>query len=158
MNKKHIINLSIPVLLIILLTGVSVNAGAKQDLSKLQAAGIKFSTPGINPKISSEDAVEIAKKAFPGFYADSEKVNVEYQNVTDKGLNGFSAEELSKNSMLKKYGYMNNLPVYIVTFSGMQQYYSPVPYGYNGEAPVHTEYNVIVDAMTGEPLMAYSYK
>lgn len=50
---------------------------------------------------------------------------------------------------------MDKLPVYIVSFKGMS-YTSHVPANFKGQPPVHHEYNVVVDATTGEPLMGFS--
>lgn len=52
---------------------------------------------------------------------------------------------------------MNNTPAYIVTYSGMS-YASHVPDGFTGQVPVHHEYNIVVDANSGEVLMAFSYR
>jgi hypothetical protein len=66
-------------------------------------------------------------------------------------------DALQKDQKLKETGYMLDQPVYIITYKGLS-IEGNVPANYQGTPPVHHEFNVVVDATTGEPLMAFSYR
>lgn len=110
-----------------------------------------------NDLVSESLALEEAKQEFPQWEVDSDEVTIEYHKITNDTFRDFSEEALEKNPQLKKTGYMSELPVYIVSYKGMS-YEGNVPDSYEGEVPVHHEYNVVIDASTGEPLMAFSYR
>lgn len=128
-----------------------------QDIEQLDAQDIHLEKPDSAAIITSDTAIQNASDTFPGWAHDAKEINAEYQLITNHSFRGFSQEALDHNPHLKQLGYMDKLPVYIVTFKGMS-YYAHVPAKSNGVVPVHHEYNVIVDATSGEPLMGFSYR
>ncbi|MDO3413295.1 hypothetical protein QWJ34_26320 [Saccharibacillus sp. CPCC 101409] len=143
--------------------GVAENVETKQDIDELENMGIVLSKP--EPIFSIQNVETVSEKValknageeFPQWEEDSKEVIIEYQQITNPNFRDFSEEVLAKNEALRKEGYMNNLPVYIVTYRGMS-YEGNVPDSYKGEVPIHHEYNVVVDVLTGEPLMGFSYR
>lgn len=127
----------------------------KLDTKAMEVDHIKLNVPQTAAVIDSQTAIENAKKAFPDWAADAKEVSVEYHLVTNNTFKLFSDDALNKNSDLKNKKHMDKLPAYIVSFSGMT-YYAHVPKDFKGEIPAHHEYNVIVDAKSGEPLMGFS--
>lgn len=133
-------------------------AAKLMNSNTLDKVGIKLESPSISEaKITKEIAIKSAQNAFPEWYNDATEISSNYYLISNKNFKSFSTIALNTDSNLKNKGYMDKLPVYIVTFSGMS-YNSAVPNGYTGDTPVHNEYNVVVDANSGEALMGFSYK
>lgn len=127
------------------------------DTGKMLAAGMSIDTPAAPGKIKEQEALESAKQHFPGWARDAKEVKVEYHLMTNKRYQGFSQEALEKNANLKAKKHMDKTPVYIVSFKGME-YEVGAPIKYKGEKIIHHEYNVVVDATTGVPLMGFSHR
>jgi len=125
------------------------------DTNAMAFDHIKLDVPQSIPLIDSNTAIENAKKAFPDWAADAKQVKAEYHLVSNDTFECFSDAALNKNADLKTKKHMDKTPAYIVSFRGMT-YYGHVPNGFKGNIPVHHEYNVIVDATSGEPLMGFS--
>ncbi|MCX7571981.1 hypothetical protein OS242_18750 [Tumebacillus sp. DT12] len=124
---------------------------------KMLAAGMSIEAPTSPGKIKEREALESAKQQSPGWARDAKEVKVEYHLMTNKRYQGFSEEALEKNANLKANKHMNKTPVYIVSFIGME-YEVGAPIKYKGEKIIHHEYNVVVDATTGVPLMGFSHR
>ncbi|KEO81268.1 hypothetical protein [Tumebacillus flagellatus] len=123
----------------------------------LEKMHIQLEKPSSNPKIDEKAAISKAKQKFSKWAEDATETTVEYQLMTNPDYQMFSPEALSKNPKLKAAGHMEKLPVYIVSFKGMS-YAGHIPQGFTGDIPIHHEYNVVVDAETGEPLIGFSYR
>ncbi|MCM2534757.1 hypothetical protein NDK43_23455 [Neobacillus pocheonensis] len=128
-----------------------------QDQDKLKGYGMTLNAHAKDAKIDAQTAIQKAGQAFPEWAGKAKGTIVEHQLVTNEKFRGFSAQALQKNPELAKKGYMDHADVYIVTYTGMSVP-SHVPYNFKGEVPIHTEYNVVIDAKTGEPLMGFSYR
>ncbi len=124
------------------------------DLIELSKDHIKLDVPETEPKVDSEAAKKKAKEAFAGFTVDAKEVKAEYHLITNEVFRAFSQQALNKNLNLKAKKHMDKLPAYIISFKGVTFYGHSV---YGGQRPVHHEFNVIVDAISGEALMAFSY-
>ncbi len=66
----------------------------------------------------------------------------------------FSEESLEKDPALKQKGHMDKLPVYIVSFKTPP--YHPAPD--SKEDPIIDEVHIVIDALSGLPLMSFSYE
>lgn len=111
------------------------------------------------PVISKEVAIENAKKAFPEL-ASVNNIKTQLNKMTYKGLTLFSEEAIKKNPRLKTNGYLENDPVWIVSFKGLKIRPSG-PAGtpdVDKEKRVHQEENVVVDALTGETLFSFTFR
>lgn len=140
----------------------SLNSGIVSDHDQKQLAimNIQFQDStiiGTQNLVSKDLALENAKKIFPAWANDATQTKIEFHLVTNKTFKGFSKEALSKNSVLKTKGFMDKIPAYVISYVGMS-YTANIPADFKGEVPIHHEYNVIVDATTGEPLMGFSYR
>lgn len=158
MRKKLII--SCILLIVAVSVGVFVYAQNSQvrtglDLNKLSKVNITLDMPTATAKINPSEAIATAKKAFPQFTNGAKEVNVEYQLVTNQEFKLFSAQALEKNPTLNAKGYMDKLPVYIITFKGLEYKGFGCEPGCPEPPPFH-ESNIIIDAMTGEPLMSFA--
>lgn len=68
----------------------------------------------------------------------------------------FSDAAKEKNPTLKQDGYLNETPVYIVTFKGITKKGHDTIGG--KEPTIFKEHNVVVDAMSGEVLFSFDYR
>jgi len=111
------------------------------------------------PKITEEQAIEAAKNAFPDL-AISTNIKVQKNIMTYKGTTLFSDAELSKNPPLKEKGYIDNMPVWIVSFKGLKIFRAGISTTTDElrRKSMHEEENVVVDAETGEALYSFTYR
>jgi hypothetical protein len=65
----------------------------------------------------------------------------------------FSPQALDKDPKLKADGYINNLPVWLISFQGLN-----VPSAAPNSTTVDHETVYVVDAQTGEVLMGFNYR
>lgn len=164
MNKKTL-RIGFPVIVLcISLILVSSNAKAtpdmtpvtSQNLSILQLHNIILKRPSAKPAISDSKAIEIASLFAPGMASTAKSIIAEYQLMTNKGAKLLPDAAVQKNAQLKKDGFLNDTPVYIVTFKGISKKGHD---GMEGKQPTtFTESNVIVDATTGEVIASYYYR
>jgi hypothetical protein len=127
----------------------------KLDKDKLAKDDIHLDVPKVKAKISPRDVEAIARQEFAGIVENSKDVKVEYHLITNKSFQLFSQAALDKNLDLKTKKHMDKMPAYIVSFQGAS-YQTHTPAGFQGPAPVQSEINVVIDAMSGEVLMAFS--
>lgn len=143
---------------------VGVTPTTNQDLGKLSKIGFELNAPAHPAAISSDVALKNARVTYPGL-ANNENYSIEYQVLTSPKFNLFSVEALEKNPVLKSSDRIDHLPVYIIIYKNMlipystpsgtspQKQDSSVPEGYK-----KGEYNIVVDATSGVPLMVFSYR
>lgn len=109
--------------------------------------------------ISESDAVKMASN-----YADKlaplvTSVVTEYQLMPYTDFTAFSQSAKEKNARLRSNGYLNNTPVYTVTFKGLN--FQSVGGSFRGGEIEHVtlhENNVVIEANSGEILFSYSYQ
>lgn len=127
----------------------------KLDKGRLNGNGIKLDVPKVKPKVDRKVAEEVARKSFGGLINKATDVSVEFHLVTNETFAAFSEVALEKNPELKTRGHMDKTPAYIISYKGVSHPVS-VPSDFEGPTPVLNEINVVVDANTGEVLMAFS--
>lgn len=147
---------------------VGVNAGdtfimdasiqTEQDVSFLQSSGVKLKRPTVGADITSDDAIAAASKFSPGFAQEAKIITWEYQLLTNNNFAAFSEAAKEKNPRLKEDGLLIDTPVYIVTFKGITKIGHNAYSKLNRAATMLKEYNVVVDANSGEVLYAFSYR
>lgn len=163
MKKKIISLLTISTLTMITVFTIS-SAMADQDttvktnhnLTIFGQHGMELKKPTVQPSISDVKAIELASQYAPGAASTAKSITAEYQLFTMKGARMFTEAALEKNANLKKDGFMNDTPVYIVSFEGITKKGHD---SINGKEPtVLHEYNIIVDANSGEILSGFGYR
>lgn len=123
-----------------------------QDLIRLKENFLLENTP-ITPGISDAEAFHIACNNRPDYASQASNICVEYYNVTDYGGTGLSDIAKQKNPSLN--AGIKESPCYIVSFEGISRY----PHGPKGMTlPMLHEYNVFIDAMSGEVLFGFVYR
>lgn len=138
------------------ITNASVQT--EQHISFLQSAGIKLTQPTVKAAITSYDAIVAASKFSPGFAQEAMSIESEYYLLTNSNFAAFSDAATEKNSKLKQGNLLIDTPVYIVTFKGITKVGHKAYSKLNSAATVLKEYNVVVDAHSGEVLYAFSYR
>lgn len=128
-----------------------------QVVSQLNTMGITFDATTSPAKISSDEAIQIAKGISPYYAQQAKHIVVEYQLVTDPNVRMLPPEELKQNSQVAKDGYLNQTPCYIVTFEGVQKF-GHLPANSKSNPVKHSEYNVVIDANTGVALFGFDYR
>lgn len=125
----------------------------------LKTVGIKLKKPQQQPKISEDQAIENASMFQPNLAEKAKKIRAEYQLVT-KEFYALSDAAKEKNPQLKKDGYLNDTPVYIVTFKGVERPTHITTGQSDDDVKKITvdDVSVIVDANSGEVLLGFSYK
>lgn len=159
--KKSILILSIMMLIVIAST-TCVSAGidkipADLDSEKLEHMGIKLEEP-TDMSAFTEDSEKIAilaaQKETNSIGESKENIKVKRCLITNPSMQLFSEAALEKNPKLKAKGYMDKLPVYIISFK------TEASYGFGLDSPKRkpfTEGHVVIDALSGEVLMSFSY-
>ncbi|AIQ11906.1 PepSY domain-containing protein [Paenibacillus durus] len=132
------------------------NVETKLNKASLKTLGIKLDKPTSGKAILSEkSAIEKAESNQQKFASEAKDVSSELQLLTYPYLNAFSESALSKNPKLKAEGFLNQTPVYIVTFKGI----NGVGHAAVGDkVPTYNEYNVVIDAVSGEVLFSFTYQ
>lgn len=106
--------------------------------------------------ITKEQAIESANTEAGSWVTQAKKISVLKSKMTYKNFTLFSEETLNANPDLKAKGYIDNLPVWIVSYQGLNL--PPKGGSLTIQAKPNTEYNVVVDAVSGKPLVAYRYR
>lgn len=125
------------------------------DLKSLEKAGNKLDNASISAKITPEQAVELASEYRPDYASQAKDIVVEYYQLTNTAFNAFSDSTKSNNKYLSKEGFLEKAPSYIVSFKGITRT-GKAPKGL--QAPVFHEYNVVIDADSGEVLFSLAYR
>ncbi|HEX9063020.1 MAG TPA: hypothetical protein VF941_22840 [Clostridia bacterium] len=167
MNKKKMLTL----VLIFIFVGtignvynmaVSIEAPNLDADTVKKEMGMNIAKCDIVPAISREQAVEAAKKAFPDL-ASSQNIKTQLNTITYNGFTAFSAEALDKNPKIKEKGYLDQIPVWIVSFKGLVLYEnSLVNLGDKGNQKIieksNEEENVVVDAESGVVFYSFTFR
>lgn len=129
-----------------------------QDTAKLAGMGISFdSTVNFNlPShlITKNDAIRIANQTFAQLDSKATNIHVEFQLVTDSAVKMFSPEEKHLNPSVVSNG-IRKMPCYIVTYNGVDVTSKAIL----GRTPIiNHEYNVLIDALTGQILFGFTYR
>ncbi|MBB3111984.1 hypothetical protein FHS18_004052 [Paenibacillus phyllosphaerae] len=115
--------------------------------------------PTNSASISEEDAIKLASSYADVIASQAKTIKAEYQLLTNTDFTVFSENAKKKNQQLAKDGHLNETPVYIVTFKGVDLRSSGgVSRGGKTEHVIFHENNVVVDATSGEILFSYSNK
>lgn len=124
---------------------IATNGVTFQDKSALSRMNIIIENPKASAKINSIVAIVDAAKIYHIRVFSQDRINVEYQLMTDTAAGGHS---LSKE------------PVYIVSFVSNKGWSGPSggPKGSHDVLPLHHELNTVVDAKTGETLFGFAYR
>ncbi|SHI12554.1 hypothetical protein [Desulfosporosinus lacus] len=144
---------------------LGVKPVTSQNLASLSKIGYEFNVPALPAVISPDVAIRNASVTYPGLKGKTD-YTVEYQVLTVPKFNAFSQEALEKNPVLNAKKLIDHLPVYIISYENMlipvhspigtkssETQDSSVPAGYQ-----KGEYNVVVDATSGVPLLVFSYR
>ncbi|MDF9408790.1 hypothetical protein L7E55_10555 [Pelotomaculum isophthalicicum JI] len=123
-----------------------------QDLDSLKKNSTILESTSIIAKITPDQAFETASKLAPKYATQAENIVVEYYQLTNTGFNAFTDSAKQKNNSLSKDGIMK-VPCYIVTFKGITRI-GEAPMGI--QAPIFHNFNIVIDANTGEPLYGFS--
>lgn len=129
----------------------------EHDLKALSNMNIRLDIPIQSAKGDSSVAIQNAKATYP-FLETAKDVKVEYHLLTDKVFQLLSEEALSKNPDLKSKGAIEKLPVFLISFKGVQVPSSGGPMNGPELKDSRTEFNVVVDATSNVPLFAFSYR
>lgn len=126
------------------------------DLNSLKNSGVTLKKITVVPSITEEIAIKKASDYAAGYAAEAKSINAEYHALTNKNFTLFSEKAKEKNGKLKKDGYLNDTPVYIVTFKGITK----KAHGsrLHPNPPDFHEYNLVIDANSGEVLYGFSYR
>lgn len=154
MKRNKII--STIVIAILLSVSFSVNAETLQEkkhdpLILDKKIGIKVKTiKNLESTISLERIKDISRDIPEA----SQTTNIDYELVsaTMPNFNMFSTDALEKNVKLKQNGYIKGLPVWLVSFKDIN-----IPATTEGLI-AHSEIVYVIDAMTGEKLMSFTYR
>ncbi|TEB10201.1 hypothetical protein Psfp_04197 [Pelotomaculum sp. FP] len=125
------------------------------DLKALEKAGNKLENASINAKITPEQAVEIVSQDRPDYASQAIDIVVEYYQLTNTAFNAFSDDTKNNNKYLSKDGFLEKAPCYIVSFKGITRA-GKAPEGM--QAPIFHEYNVVIDADSGDILFSLAYR
>lgn len=171
MNKFKLLKLVTAVSILGLLSGVvfysfskPIQANTKvsdepiQDKFKLKKEmKIELAEPSGGPTITKEQALETANKMVGPLAGQAKKIHVKHYLMTDPTWTMFSPEQLDANPKLKEKGYMDKVPVWIVSYEGLNL---PPHTGSEGEGKVkgNTEFNIVIDATSGKPLIDFKYR
>lgn len=77
--------------------------------------------------------------------------------MTNPNMQMFSEAAKEKNVQIKKDGYLNDTPVYIVTFNGITKH-THNPIGSTMSNTVNKQYQIVLDANSGEILCGFTYQ
>ncbi len=123
------------------------------DLKSLADMGMRLEIPTENAAVSPSVALQNANKTFPSSTRNSTDTRFEYHLLTNNSFKLFSEEALAKNPKLKSENTIDKLPVYIISYKVGRVAGLPT-----GRQDTRKEFNVVVDATTGVPLYAFSYR
>lgn len=123
------------------------------DHSALQKKfGMVINPSSIKPTIAEDQIKTIATK-FPE-YKLTQNVSYELVQMTYPKFNAFSQSALSKNPKLKNDGQIKELPVWLVSFQGLN-----IPSMNNSKKTIYDHETIyIIDATSGEMLLGLNYR
>ena len=143
----------------------SVNSGTisdpdVQDIVKLKSEmGIDLENVSPIKGISKEEAIAAANNEVGSIKNKATKVVVTFHRMTYKNFTLFSEDVLNANPELKAKGHMDMLPVWIVSYKGLKLQPKGGLFQNTSIKPrPNTEFNVVVDAYSGKPLVSYEYR
>ena len=113
--------------------------------------GITFHASAANPTIPQEQITSIAAQLPEAKLTNN--IHYLFTEMTVPGFKCFSPQALDKNPKLKSDGYIKDLPVWLISFQGLNE-----PSAGPGPKVYDHETNYIVDAQTGEILMGFNYR
>lgn len=126
--------------------------------SSLESLGITYSTPSTAPAITEAEAIAIAQQAFaaePASAGASVLVEARYVLFT----------EAAPPEHPENLAVLTNVPAWVVTFKNVKVPTSGGPrYRAEEQAQIappvceNTEWNVVIDAQTGEVLRGFTYR
>ncbi|KLU58610.1 hypothetical protein CEB3_c46260 [Peptococcaceae bacterium CEB3] len=152
--------LAIPMMVLIILFGsalLGVRASEAQtyvpiDYNALhQKFGMTVRASAINPAISSDQVKTIAS-TLPE-YSPNGNVHYELVHMTYPGFGCFSQIALAKDPKLKRDGYINDLPVWLISFQGLR-----IPSSSRKTTVYDHETVYVIDAASGEELLGFNYR
>ncbi len=102
--------------------------------STLQATGIRYGQPTSPPKISREQAIQIAKTRLGTLANEATQINAQYVLFSD-------------------HYFFQNVPAWVISFEGLNL-------GSHGPPPItfNHELNVAINAQMGEYMEEFSYR
>lgn len=113
--------------------------------------GMVISSSTISPVVTAEQIKVIASKLPENSL--TQNVHYELVTMTFPNFNAFSPSALSKNQKLENDGYINDLPVWFVSYQGLN-----IP-SMNKKEPVYNHETIyVIDASSGEMLLGYTYR
>jgi hypothetical protein len=121
------------------------------NLDFLKKNGTTLENTSIDPMINSDQALEVASKLAPKYANQAKDIVIEYYQLTN-AFNAFTDDAKQKNKSLSQDG-IAKVPCYIVTFKGITRMGKATE---GMEAPVFHSFNIVIDAITGEPLYGFS--
>lgn len=118
---------------------------------QLQKLGIFIQPSTINPIVSADQIKQIASR-YSNHISD-QNTHYELVQMTNPSFKMFSQSALDRNPKLKTDGYIKDLPVWLISFQGLNiPSHGPGPIVYDHE----TIY--VIDASTGEELYGFNYR
>lgn len=127
------------------------------DIEGLSQMGITIENTSTAPTITPQEAAETASNECANYASQATNIAVEYYEFTDPNMRMFSPAAMEKNQSLAANGYLLDTPCYIVSFKGITKP-AIVPPDFKGNPPVNHEYNLVIDANSGEPLFGFTYR
>lgn len=139
---------------------VTISNPDVQDTVKLKSEmGIDLVNVPPIKAISKEEAIVAANNEVGTIKNEATKIVVTFHQITYKTFTLFSEDVLNANPELKAKGYMDKLPVWIVSYKGLKlQPKGGFSLNPSQKPRPNTEYNVVVDAYSGKPLVKYEYR
>jgi len=125
------------------------------DIKSLEKAGNKLENTSITAKITPEQAAKLASEYRPDYASQATDIVVEYYQLTNTAFNAFSDITKNNSKYLSKEGFLEKAPCFIVSFKGITRT-GHSPKGL--QAPIFHEYNVVIDADSGEVLFSLAYR
>jgi hypothetical protein len=125
----------------------------------LKSINITFQPTDTSPKIDKKEIKSIAERMLKESSMKPKEVYLQYGLITDKGasINIFSKEYLEKNPTLKDKTYINEIPVWLITFKGLlKDDYddSNISNDLPGKQPLNIN-TAVIDAMSGAVLYSF---
>lgn len=156
MKKVLISGLAVIFILAIALTSI-INLKAKEDnnLRKIylkETFNMTVEDNNDKDKISKNEALKIAEKFSHNLSSEAKEVKVSHYRMTTSLIapDGISKKAKELNPKLEKEHGIDKLPVWMITYDGLQ-----LPAKGNGNKYM-TEQNWVIDAETGEVLFVFS--
>lgn len=119
----------------------------------LESVGIRYQYCTTPPKITGEQAIEAAEKWNSALFREA--TVVEAKCVVLLGYQYYTTDETDRSSYT-----LQDVTAWVVTLSGLSILPNGPrrPVGGDWSQQANTELNVVIDAQTGEYMMAFSYR